>query len=327
MVNQPASIPNSLEEFSMLSYTQILNPIAQDHIHLNNFMKHLRSLKKAGICIDTGYNSDDDEAIGHTPTGITVGRFDALATTLTFSRNTLEEVYFRVRSSKGFLQFCLPVQGLQEFRVLKKLEIPYDGLLGFGAITHQPTISDILPPNLESLTILYPMFEIYTWLEPLTRNKSILPKLVDIHFDCHNDHNDDYATFAFLNWPNKVEDDLKRIRGIDVDLSYPENDWLDEWYEYELGSNLLEEWQIYLSNGGNFNDPTISIGEKDQSQSQITLGNKESWLSRYRSCLGDWSWKIVLPVVDPVPEHRWIWVFQKGRWGRRKVIVNGDQGN
>lgn len=258
--------PNPLQEFSTSQNTEILIPFTKIQMRHRIFLSFLPSLRKLDIYVDAPDKRFSASKHLVSPWGGTAyAKLDALLVAFEPSCNTLEilKVRFWERGHRmllgTLLQSCIPVRSLHAFSNLRVLEFPYAALIN-DQIDHTPSISAAMPPTLESLTVAFPKLNVFTWLEPLTRNKDILPKLSYIELRCHDEFNDNYAMFAFVSQPNKYEQELKSMRGIEINLTYPKGSWKKDWDEYDLSSILLDAWQAALGTDDESDSPPVFTG-------------------------------------------------------------------
>ncbi|KAJ4356727.1 uncharacterized protein N0V89_004763 [Didymosphaeria variabile] len=314
--NQPESIPTEIECLSVQVGSATLNQHAPNWSALVTFLATFQRLRKGSIQICTCYGHPGQEGIPvgsqWDPAPAVYGDFTNLVAAFEPVREQLEEMDFRLYDYRDelFLNYCYAARGLQDFSCLRKLFIPYEGLLtGSSAriascVTNadHPPITDTLPTSLESLTVYCPKLSIYDWLSPLVKDKSQLPRLKEIHLHCSLHFNDTYPTFAYINQPQPVADGLKHSR--DITVAYSSRVWLDEWDSYDLAAMPMAAWQASL--GASSDTDRIDFPMNEVSAPQMItwnwIGAQERWYSRYRTCLRDRSWRHAMPSLDPTPK-------------------------
>lgn len=303
-----------LQHFSITSDNRILNPRSPQHEHFSRFMTYLPSLEKVEIFLCDSSIDDwyDVNYLGNHIDGITFGSFDALITALEPCRKQVQEMIIDVLNYQVAYQwmqcidYCGPVLDLHQFSSLRHLEIPYLGLIGskrIPGILHTKSITDVLPPSLESLKILFPRTDIYQWLKPLTNDVSKLPNLKEINLYCKKGVSDRFVEFAVMLQPNAVDEDLER-RGIEVWLSR-DNSHLPELDQYDMSSIWLLVWQVSGADGTVID--RVSFPEKGNlaadTGSSAVVDSIGSRYSRIQTCIDGRTWRHDFAQVDPVVWH------------------------
>lgn len=294
----PRNIPNQIEDLTIEESAQVLrsNSLACDM--LSKFLGQFNALEKATIKIldDSEDWSEEVYQLGSYSQGSEVyGSFMTLVSMLAHCANQIKELSFSLMHEDdiSFLDFCFPVDGLDHFTCLQKLEIPYEGLVMRSHIESRllehywPGLADMLPESLESLTVLCLKREIFECLRPLIDEKGTLPCLKIIRLHCSNRHNDDYPTIAILNQPNNVQDDIQKERSITIEFTYNDFEWDPDWANYDIAALALAEWQFSLRDSGN--SDRVNFTRHNTSAPKMAIwewiGNQERWRSRYQTSL------------------------------------------